>query len=68
MSTATIYFSVMGIRALTVAVQNTKIMSRPDVCIRPGVCTVLTFVPSRCIYCPGVCTVPADVACLAVAG
>ena len=48
------------IRALTGAVQYTKIMSRPDV----G--TVPAYVPFGHMCCPEVCTVPADLACLAV--
>ena len=55
--------------AITVAVQYTKIMYRPNVCpvkmyvpsqcmYRPNVCTIRAYVPSGRIYHPDVCTVP----------
>ena len=47
---------------VTGAVKYTKFMSRPDVC------TGLSYVQSWRRYCPDVCTVTADVACLAVTG
>ena len=50
---ATIHSTV--IRALTGAVQYTKFIFRPDL-----------NVPSGHMYCPDICTVLADVACLAV--
>ena len=61
------------IQAITVAVQYTKIMYRPEVCTvptyvpsrrmyRPWVCTVVpTYVPSRLMYHPDLCTVPTNV-------